>query len=424
MVNAGTTPQYVRPAFELGRETAGDAVVTTAQDQEVARKPKERDLSIDYLRTTLTLMVIAHHSTLAYTTWAVFDKEHVFRSTAPVVDSARWIVMNYAENFNDVFFMSLMFFVSGLFAYPAIRKHGCLSFARDRLLRLGLPFAIAVSVFMPLAFYASWQLGNHDNGFREFYMRIARTGFLVGPPWFIWVLLLFDLILALLLLPGQKWLLEIGGIAQYLQDRSGLAFMAMLVLSGGAYLPLLSRYGFAKWTVLWTLPFAFQQARIGLYALWFAFGILVGVPGFSKGLLSRTGSLARNWKIWMCACIAAYAALALLPGLLERAGVSLAKGKAIEALLWVVSCVSSCFGFLAVFRGVAIQSRSWMNSLSRSAYVMYLVHYVFITWTQRLVLHAPIQAGVKFIIVFSLTIALSWLTAQVFIRIPGVKTVV
>jgi len=154
MINAGTKPQYVRPDFGLGQETAEDVVVATAQ--EVALRPKERDLSIDYLRTTLTLMVIAHHSSLAYTTWAVFDKEHVFRSTAPVVDSARWIVLNYAENFNDVFFMSLMFFVSGLFAYPAIRKHGCLNFACDRLLRLGLPFAISVSVFMPLALYASW----------------------------------------------------------------------------------------------------------------------------------------------------------------------------------------------------------------------------------------------------------------------------
>jgi len=247
---------------------------------------------------------------------------------------------------------------------------------------------------------------------------------LVGPPWFIWVLLLFDLTLALLLLPGQKWLLKLEGVAQYLQNRSGLAFIAMLILAGGAYLPLLSRYGFAKWTVLWTLPFAFQQARIALYALWFTFGILVGVPGFSNGLLSRTGSLARNWRIWICACLAAYAVLSLLPGLLKRVGVPLATGHAIEALLWVVSCVSNCFGFLAVFRGVAMQSKPWMNSLSRSAYVMYLVHYVFITWTQRLVLRAPVHAGVKFIIIFSLTVALSWLTAQAFIRIPGVKTIV
>jgi glucans biosynthesis protein C len=34
---------------------------------------RSRDLSIDYLRTTLTLMVLAHHSSLAYTSWAHFD---------------------------------------------------------------------------------------------------------------------------------------------------------------------------------------------------------------------------------------------------------------------------------------------------------------------------------------------------------------
>lgn len=64
-----------------------------------------------------------------------------------------------------------------------------------------------------------------------------------------------------------------------LKERSGFAFMLMLVL----YLPLLSHYGFGTWIVLWTSPFAFQQARIGLYALWFVTGFLVGVPGYDNG---------------------------------------------------------------------------------------------------------------------------------------------
>ena len=82
-----------------------------------------RDLSIDYLRTTLTLMVLAHHSSLAYTSWAHFDREHILRSTAPIVDTTRWAFFDYAENFNDVFFMALMFFVSGLFVYQIGRAH-------------------------------------------------------------------------------------------------------------------------------------------------------------------------------------------------------------------------------------------------------------------------------------------------------------
>ncbi len=53
-----------------------------------------------------------------------------------------------------------------------------------------------------------------------------------------------------------------------------------------------------------------------------------------------------------------------------------------------------------------------MNSLSRSAYIMYLVHYVFITWTQRLILDLPIHAAFKFLFVFLTTVLLSWLTAN------------
>ncbi len=103
-----------------------------------AKKARDRDLSIDYLRTTVTLMAAhTYYSCLAYTSWALFDKTDSFRSSAPVVDVTRWAFFDYAENFNDVFFMSLMFFISGLFVYPALKKHGTLRFIRDRLRRLG-----------------------------------------------------------------------------------------------------------------------------------------------------------------------------------------------------------------------------------------------------------------------------------------------
>ena len=253
-----------------------------------------RDLSIDYLRTTLTLMVLAHHSSLAYTTFARFDKEHMFRSTAPVVDSARWIFFDYAENFNDVFFMLLMFFVSGLFVYPALRRHGTLAFVRDRFLRLGLPFAFAVVFLMPVAYYASWQLTGRSVGFIAFYQRLARGGFAAGPPWFVWVLLAFDLALAVILLPLARWVPKVK-----IPDRPIAVFAAVCFLAGLVYLPLLARYGFGTWTDFLTSPFSFQICRIGLYAMWLVFGFAVGVPGMETGLLSRQGSLARRWRAWM-----------------------------------------------------------------------------------------------------------------------------
>jgi len=62
-----------------------------------------RDIAFDYLKATLILMVVAHHSCLAYTTFAHFDPAHYpTGSTAPVVDTSRWGFFDYAENFNDV----------------------------------------------------------------------------------------------------------------------------------------------------------------------------------------------------------------------------------------------------------------------------------------------------------------------------------
>jgi len=384
---------------------------------------RSRDLSIDYLRTTLTLMVLAHHSSLAYTSWAYFDKQHMFRSTAPVVDVTRWAFFDYAENFNDVFFMSLMFFVSGLFVYPALRKHGTFGFIRDRFLRLGVPFAFAVVFLMPIAYYASWQLTGRSQGFLDFYKRLAEGGFTVGPPWFIWVLLFFDVVLALILIPLQQWMPSAERLMRKLRDYPFVTFIGILFLSGLVYLPLLARYGFGAWTVLLTSPFAFQISRIGLYALWLVFGFLVGAPGFAEGLLSRDGGLARRWPLWISGCILAYNALWFVPRWSVVHQLSTSNQGALEALLWLASCVASCFGFLALFRGIELTSRSWMNSLSRSAYVMYLVHYVYITWMQRLVLNRPIHASIKFAFVFLATTFLSWLTAQVALRIPKLKAI-
>jgi Acyltransferase family len=368
-------------------------------------------------------MVLGHHSSLAYTTFAHFDKQNLARSTAPIVDVTRWRFFDYAENFNDVFFMSLMFFVSGLFVYPALRRHGTFGFMRDRLLRLGVPFAFAVVILMPIAYYASWQLTGLDTGFFDFYRRLAAAGFAVGPPWFIWLLLFFDVVLAFLLVPFKRTMPVVERLMSKLRDHSVATFSALLCLAAVAYIPLLFRYGFGTWTNLITSPFSFQVARIVLYFLWFMFGFLVGAPGLNSGLLARDGSLVRHWPLWILGCIVAYNLLCFVPKWPVVHHFSGTHQRFLEALLWVASCTASSFGFLALFRGIELHSRSWMNSLTRSAYVMYLVHYVFVTWTQRLVLNRPFHAGLKFLFVFLATVFLSWLTAQAVLRIPKLKTI-
>jgi glucans biosynthesis protein C len=402
------------------------SVATTSLERPTPQvsRAHSRDFSVDYLRTTLTLMVLAHHSSLAYTTFAHFDKENIARSTAPVVDATRWIFLDYAENFNDVFFMSLMFFVSGLFVLPALRRHGTGAFLWDRFLRLGLPFAGAVLLLMPVAYYPSWQLAGHNSGFIDFYKRLATHGFAAGPPWFIWVLLFFDVVLALTLLPLQRYIPAAARFLLRFKERPVVLFAAVFVLAAVTYLPLLSRYGFGTWTNLLTSPFSFQISRFALYAMWFVFGFLVGAAGIQEGLLSRDGALARHWRLWTLGCVVAYNALWFAPRWISaEQWLSRFELGSLEALLWVASCVASCFGFLALFRGAQLHTTAWMNSLSRSAYVMYLVHYVYVTWTQKALLGIPIHASIKFLIVFLTVTLLSWLSAQFLLRIPGLNRI-
>ena len=190
-------------------------------------------------------MVVAHHSCLAYTTFAHFDPAR-YLAAHPVVDLARWRFFDYAENFNDVFFMSLMFFISGLFVWPSLRRSGALVFLRGRLLRLGAPFAAGVLLLMPLAYYASWQLTGHDAGYLAYWRQnITTDGWPPGPLWFIWLLLFFDTLAAGFFI---AWPRRIGAVPLIWTKRKPLlAAAAMFGLCATVYLPALKAFGFHTW---------------------------------------------------------------------------------------------------------------------------------------------------------------------------------
>jgi surface polysaccharide O-acyltransferase-like enzyme len=64
-----------------------------------------------------------------------------------------------------------------------------------------------------------------------------------------------------------------------------------------------------------------------------------------------------------------------------------------------------------------------MDSLSRSAFIIYIVHYIYVLWLQRALMGGNIPAGLKFLIVFSGATLLSWLTAQCVLAFPRLRRV-
>jgi hypothetical protein len=85
--------------------------------------------ALDNLRAFVILLVLSFHSVLAYLNFLPaspfpFDELPYLWRAFPVVDHARFIGFDLFCAWQDVFLMSLFFFLSGLFVWPRTLLHG------------------------------------------------------------------------------------------------------------------------------------------------------------------------------------------------------------------------------------------------------------------------------------------------------------
>ncbi len=384
-------------------------------------KRQDRAIWLDYLRAFITVLVVAHHSSLAYTTFASFNPQAYNASTHPIVDTARAYSLDLFEDFNDVFFMSLMFLISGIFVLPALARKGRRIFIRDRFYRLFFPFAIAVTFIMPLSYLASWRLahGNYDlHAFLVDYIRVEHWP--AGPPWFIGVLFFFNVIVAVGYLRWrptlERWASGLAGIA----GKPLRVLLLWYFLSLCLFLPMVLIFGGSAWIGIG--PFAFQLSRILLYFGYFVLGMLIGAGGTNTGLLAEGSAFMKSAPLWATLCLLAYVGLKLAGGpisaLADHNKINEIQARLLYRPIWTLSCTASCIAFLTLFRRLCHSTRPAWDSLSANAYGIYLIHYIFVLWLQYLMLPLDLPAVPKFALTFAGSLALSWIITAWVRRIP------
>ena len=378
---------------------------------------------LDNLRGFITLLVVAHHSSLAYTTFASFNKQAYITSTHAIVDNYRWIGMDIFEDFNDIFFMSLMFLISGIFIFNGLGK-GVKIFIRDRFLRLFVPFLIGVSVLMPLAYYPAYLLayGRHDlkHYIIDFFTVEAWP---VGPPWFIWVLFLFNLIFALFFQRIKSTVSNYGIKLASLKSRPLKLIVLLYLITWLLHIPLLLLAGPGSWTGIG--PFDFQVSRVFLYFGYFLMGTVIGSTSLNDGIFSQNSPFLRKWPAMLIGCFAVYGVLKFsempLKHLIETQQIPIFWASLLYRSIWILSCVMSCVAFLTFFRRFLNNTNSAWQSLSASAYGIYLIHYIFVLWAQFLLLDFEIPVIAKFIITFSVSVCLSWVITYYLKKIAAIR---
>jgi hypothetical protein len=387
----------------------------------------DRNAALDRARTFITLLVLANHSVVGYTQFGRFYPNHYLWSTAPIVDTQRWIGFNVLTLFNDTFFMSLMFILSGLFVWPSLKRKGVQHFLRDRALRLGLPFLAAIFILMPIAYYASFRLTGAHLDFTEFYLQNFKQGiWFDGPAWFIWFLLLLDLLAIPVYLLAPGLIDAVNRLSLNSYKRPALFAAALMVAAILAYVPMLFEFGAVRWFNVG--PLQVQASRVVLYGVFFLAGIGIGAVKIDEGLLAGTGDLARQWYLWFIAAACAFGTLTFLINF-RRMRLSNLTGappfwwQSSYGVTYAIACALICLAVLALFLRFGQRDKSLFDPLRDDAYGIYVVHYIPCLWLQYALLDAPLSAISKALIVFAGTLALSWGATAALRAIPGVKRV-
>ena len=382
-----------------------DTMLRKAAESDQAATMTGRIVALDRARTFITLLVVIHHSVVNFTHFGNGDR-------------MRWLGFDLIVLFNDSFFMAFMFLISGLFVHDSLIRHGVGEFLRHRAWRLGIPLLVSIFVLIPIAYYASFLRyhlpGTTDFNYFHYWGRMITTGpWPSGQSWFLWVLLVFNVIAAAIWMIAPQILRNFGFLIGALRNRPAIAFAALVVVSVVSYLPLHLWFGDGAWFEPGHYPFPVQTSRILLYPAYFFIGVGIGVIGLRVGILAENGDLAKRWATWLTFAVLFFGLLLLL----VYAHHNWIENLASPPLWWKTAYGTAFAIFTAVMAFTVLatslrlsRSSLWLlDVMQPSAYGIFLFHYMFIIWLQYFVFDPAWPAGVKAAIVFAGTLGGSWM---------------
>jgi hypothetical protein len=146
---------------------------------------------IDWLRVLVILSLIPFHASLTYLRYGVvYIKE-------PVSDLASLPFLIIEVPLGD-FFMTLMFFVSGVASYYSFKKRGAGSYIGERAQKLAMPLGLGYLLLCPVTAYIQALYEGFQEGFLKFlpqffwYQNSRFHGY--GHLWFLYYLFVFSVI--------------------------------------------------------------------------------------------------------------------------------------------------------------------------------------------------------------------------------------
>jgi hypothetical protein len=183
---------------------------------------------LDNLKVWLIAGIIAAHAINSYTEFGSWPYQQVQEVKVSASAETFFVIV---VSFASLFLMGLFFLISGLLTPPSLERKGARRFVRDRLLRLGVPFAAFTLLLWPLTIYAIREPFLH-RGSWWYWFRNADPFLDNGPMWFIGVLLIYSLgYAAWRSLSSQRSPAGEGDVAEPVRGRTLIGFGAAIAVT-------------------------------------------------------------------------------------------------------------------------------------------------------------------------------------------------
>ncbi len=362
-----------------------------------------RNLGLDALRATLTLLVVFHHTAITYG-----GSGGWFYTERTPDGSLSSILLTLLCALDQSYFMGLFFLLAGYYTPGAVARHGMGGYARERLIRLGIPLAVFFFGLGP----ATIALVHAAKGesFVDALLRLWRHGvFDHGPLWFAEALLIF----------GAGYLIW-RAIRPAVRDGAARPFPSHAILFAAAL-----GTGAAAFALRLVFPLGHDYfgLQLGFFASYVVL-FVAGCAGASGQWLSHIPpSQRRLWSViaWIAAPILPLTLL-FSPKLDSFAG-----GLNAQALVYAFWEPFVAWGIIMALvagfqrRFVAL-SPVWKN-LTRRAYAIYIIHppvLVGVALAWRAVAAPPL---VKFAVTGALACLICYVLAGLLLRIRALDRV-
>jgi hypothetical protein len=337
---------------------------------------------MDTLRSFTIFLVIIYHVTLIYIEFTPVRKYFILLD--PVPEAYKGLFMGISSLTNGPLLNSIMFFIAGFFAFGAYQRKGGLSFFKDKIKKLGIPYLGGLIILAPITLYIANRSWGKDDDFSRFWLKeffLPRT---INPQhlWFIGVLLIFFIISIPIfaLLQNRK--------QETRHNRCTQSIITVFFLFVTFFFYFELNFMYKTYTFISIYIIKFPPALLPFYAAYFTLGVYASFQKWFSG--------GRKEYIYPWAITYALSSILYL-GILIIIPMAMETNHPLMAFAYTVSIFSGLMLMIAVFKRYANKETKFISWFAKNSYGAYLFHYLIVFVVVYLMRAISLPVMVKYI---------------------------